>query len=454
MASTPGMKRFVSKPLGQILIERGLITPEQLKKVLEVQKEKGGLCGEIMVSLGYATQEDILNALIAQSGLPYLPPGSYDIDPEVTKLLPEEVIMKYCLIPVDRIGRMLTVVTSDPTCKKSIEEVETITNCKVQLFVASISEVREAIKRYYGKPPGTAQEVKKEEPPGIMENRTSSGVEEQPRNSVTTAGPAPTVEENRTYEIPADLLPLKEYTFANFVVGKANEFTYATAKAVAELPGKTYNPLFIFGSSGIGKTHLLNAIGNLVLSRNGKIRVIYISSERFTRELISAISEDGVEDFRNRYRTIDLLLLDDVQFLAGKERAQEEFFHTFNALFTASKQIVLTSDRPPREIDVLEERLKSRFAGGIITDITLPDLETRIAILKREIENENLQIPDDVLPFLCEKICSNIRELQGALKKVIAFSTLTSQTISLELAKNAIRYILKDQPQNLQEKQK
>ncbi len=235
-----------------------------------------------------------------------------------------------------------------------------------------------------------------------------------------------------------------KYTFENFVVGKSNQFANAAARAVAEHPASAYNPLFIFGGSGLGKTHVMQAIGNEIRHRNGPDTVVhYASAENFMNEMIGAIQSGRTINFRNKYRKIDVLLIDDVQFLQGKESTQEEFFHTFNALHDSHKQIILTSDRPPKEIPTLEERLVSRFEWGLVTDIQAPDLETRIAILRKKSHDDRLIIPDDVLEFIASNVRSNIRELEGSLIRLLAFSSLTDSEINIDLAREVLKDFLK-----------
>jgi chromosomal replication initiator protein len=233
-----------------------------------------------------------------------------------------------------------------------------------------------------------------------------------------------------------------KYTFDTLVIGNGNRFAHAASLAVAESPAKAYNPLFLYGGVGLGKTHLMHAIGHFILGQNPSAKVLYVSSEKFTNELINAIKDDKNEDFRYRYRNIDVLLIDDIQFIGGKERTQEEFFHTFNALYEANKQIILSSDKPPKDITTLEERLRSRFEWGLIADIQPPDLETRIAILRKKAQLENLDVSNDVMVFIADKIASNIRELEGALNRVIAYSSLTEGEITVDLAAEALKDIL------------
>jgi chromosomal replication initiator protein len=232
------------------------------------------------------------------------------------------------------------------------------------------------------------------------------------------------------------------YTFDTFIVGSSNQFAHAACRAVAEAPSRSYNPLFIYGGVGLGKTHLMHAVGQYVLQHDRNLKLTYISSERFMNEMINAVRYDRVIDFRERYRTVDVLLVDDIQFLAGKEGTQTEFFHTFNALYDSQKQIVISSDCPPHEIPSLEERLRSRFEWGLIADIGSPDLETKIAILKKKAEAETVPLPDNVAIYIASKIKSNIRELEGSLIRLIAYASLTGQELSLPLAQEVLRNIL------------
>jgi chromosomal replication initiator protein len=232
------------------------------------------------------------------------------------------------------------------------------------------------------------------------------------------------------------------YLFDAFIVGPSNQFAHAACRAVAEAPSRSYNPLFIYGGVGLGKTHLMHAIGHYVLQQVRTVKLTYISSERFMNEMINAVRYDRVLDFRERYRSVDVLLVDDIQFLAGKEGTQTEFFHTFNSLYDSQKQIVITSDCPPHEIPALEERLRSRFEWGLIADIQPPDLETKVAILKRKAEAEAVPLPDEVAMYIAAKIKSNIRELEGSLIRLIAYASLTGRDISLGLAQEVLKKIL------------
>lgn len=264
-------------------------------------------------------------------------------------------------------------------------------------------------------------------------NEETAELHNKPKNKNNT-------KQNNQDEMNTTLNP--KYTFDSFVIGNSNRFAHAASLAVAESPAKAYNPLFIYGGVGLGKTHLMHAIGHFILNDNPRSKVVYVSSEKFTNELINSIKDDKNVDFRNKYRNVDVLLIDDIQFIAGKERTQEEFFHTFNALHDANKQIILSSDRPPKEIPTLEDRLRSRFEWGLIADIQPPDFETRIAILKKKADVENLTIPNEVMVYIANQIKSNIRELEGALIRIVAYSSLTNNEVSVDLATEALKDII------------
>jgi chromosomal replication initiator protein len=264
-----------------------------------------------------------------------------------------------------------------------------------------------------------------------------------PRVSPPEANAARAMIVNEPVVVPENAQLNARYVFDEFVVGSSNRFAHAAALAVADNPARAYNPLFIYGGAGLGKTHLIQAIGHRVIEKHAKMRISYVSAEGFMNDLILAIRSGITHEFKDRYRNIDILLIDDVHFLAGKESTQEEFFFTFNALHNANKQIVVTSDRPPKEIPTLQERLTSRFEWGLIADIQPPDTETRIAILRKKVEKEHIPIPDDVIQLIAENAKSNIRELEGSLIKLLAYSSLASREITAEMARDVLADMVK-----------
>jgi chromosomal replication initiator protein len=283
---------------------------------------------------------------------------------------------------------------------------------------------------------------------GGADLRVQLRVLEEPPLPVLNAQSAPSVVPTAVRPLPAEVTAVRtdvaginpKYTFDSFVIGSSNRFAHAAALAVAEAPAQAYNPLFIYGHTGLGKTHLLHAVANFVTDHGGGLTCRYVTSETFMNDFINSLRDKRIEGFKQRYRTYDVLLIDDVQFFEHKERIQEEFFHTFNSLYEAGRQIVMSSDRPPRDISTLEERLRSRFEWGLITDIQPPDLETRIAILRKKVKNDQIEIREpELLTFIASRVSTNIRELEGALTRVVAFSSLTGRPLSVDLAQDVLK---------------
>ncbi len=423
--------------LGEMLLSQKVISRKQLRRALEEWENDttGKRLGMILVELGYVSEDTLISFLAKQCGIPHLKLSDYEIDSEVIKYLPPELVSESLAVPIDKLGKILTVAMVDPMDQEAVERIREATGFVVKPIVCTQSDMEEAVERYYGKATLEASKRKKAEREGVA------------------------VEEGAPGEAPAGegleeaLRPLKAYTFDDFVVGEASRFTYATAKAVAEAPARDYNPLFIYSGVGLGKTHLVNAIGNYILQTKPEFKVVYLSSERFTSELVDAIQNNKVKEFRKRYRDVDVLLLDDIHFLAGKERAQEEFFHTFNELYNARKQIVVTSDRPPKSMMTLEKRLRSRFEGGIITDIQPPEMETRVAILKKKLEKSELDINDDVLTLLASRVRTNVRELEGTLRAVIARAEQEGVESGLKFAQKVLVELLGPEAEELDQEE-
>lgn len=303
---------------------------------------------------------------------------------------------------------------------------------QLQLGVPNTFALRKISQDYYAPLQQAVEEV------------LGEGIDVQLDIVARTQEPARPKQQERQQAAPSRVQPPSNsnlnprYTFENFVVGSHNKFAHATAWRVAESPGSAYNPLFLYGGVGLGKTHLMQAIGHQILQLRPDFRVTYISSERFTNELINALRDGSTPDFKNRYRSVDLLLIDDIQFIGGKESTQEEFFHTFNDLHEAGKQIVMTSDRPPNELSTLENRLRSRFQMGLICDIQVPDFETRTAILKKKAAMDGIDLPDEVLHFIARVYKSNVRELEGALIKLMAYTSMTGTQPSVSMAQSVL----------------
>jgi chromosomal replication initiator protein len=356
-------------------------------------------------------------------------------------------IMADALAEIGRPGTLLTFVTEEPSSPFQ-ESVSTPLSSNAPRSAGSLTAqvpvTTETRIQSTSVSPTAAVSAAPVAPPVAIPPVAAAAAAPQPVQVTVETGPRASsgvaVSDEDGNSNPAGLNP--RYTFDTFVVGPSNQFAHAACRAVAEAPARSYNPLFIYGGVGLGKTHLMHAIGHYMVQHGRSLRLTYISSERFMNEMINALRYERILDFRERYRNVDVLLVDDVQFLSGKESTQTEFFHTFNALFDSAKQIVISSDCPPHEITSLEERLRSRFEWGLIADIQPPDLETKVAILKKKADADGMPLPDNVAIYIAGKIKSNIRELEGSLIRLVAYASMTGQEITLPLTQQVLRNVL------------
>lgn len=383
-----------------LVLEQGIITNEQLKEAVDRQWHKGGSLEENLVELGLFTEESIVSIFVNKFGFTALDLNSTYIDPDALKLVPAWLARKLSLIPVRKSEDHLAVAIADPLDKEAVAALKKEAYRDILLFVSKKSDIDALISKYYG--------------------------------SSETLKPS-------TYIHKAEeKLPLiKRYTFDNFVTGKSNDFAYSIALATARSYSEENNPLFIYSGVGLGKTHLLIAIWNYIVEHELHREVLYCTSEDFISELKEAIEQRKMNAFKRKYRSIDVLLIDDIGFFANNDVAQEQFFHIFNYLFQNNKQVVITSDRPPKEHLTFMERLRSRFEGGVIARIDVPDFETRVAILKKKV-NE-VKLSEKVIALIAEKISTNVRELEGALKDILVFCKYKKRSITLEEAEELLQ---------------
>ncbi len=388
------MPEFQEDSLAYKFFKNNLISEEQAKVISEKQKQQGGNAVEHILNEGFMDEKQILAAITTQFGFHYINLDKIEIDKEALSEIPMELVKKLKVLPIRRTKNMLAVTMVDPLDANIRKSLAGATACTILPFVSTGKQIEAAVKQLTA--PQTATKVHQE-----------------------------------------GMSLIEEYTFENFVSGKSNEFPYAISMAVAKSPGKTYNPLFLYSNVGLGKTHLMNAIGNYLKKENPSIKILYATCEYFCSRVVEAIKDNSIADLRESFRQLDLLLIDDIQFLGGRENAQEEFFHIFNSLVQNHKQIVITNDRPPSELTVLQKRLQSRFMGGTVASIDLPDLETRMAILDKK--SADIKIPQDVQRLLAEKFHSSIRDLEGALKTLLSFHRFTKAPIDHELVQHTLR---------------
>ncbi len=398
--------------LSDILQHEKVISEESFQRAREESRLQGGMDIACLINNDYLSEDVLVDFLEKKYNYVYFDLAKHKIENDFIKQIPANIARKFFVVPIAKANNILAVTMLDPVSDEVIENLKKITDYSILPFISRKKDIEKVLYYQYV----SALEV---------------------------------VEDKGNEKIASDEkgLPLmKKFVFDNFIIGSGNSFTYAVAVAVAKFPGGKYNPLFIYSHTGLGKTHLVNAIGNHLIANNPSMKVFYINTERFVKDLVNAIKNNTVDEFHSRYRENDVFLIDDIQFLIGKERAQEEFFHTFNALSQSNKQIIVTSDRPPGEFKNIEERLKTRLAGGIITDIQPPDLETRVAILKKKLslKENKIVLSDEVIFFLAQNISNSVRELEGVLNRLIAISQLTLKggEITLVMAKELLKDIL------------
>ena len=387
-------------PFLDLILEHGIVTNDQLKEAIDRQWNKGGSVEENLVELGHFTEESIVSVFVNKFGFTALDLNSTYIDPDALKLVPAWLARKLSLIPVRKSEDHLAVAIADPLDKEAVTALKKEAYRDVLLFVSEKSNIDAFISKYYG--------------------------------SSETLKPSTYIHKAK------EKLPLiKRFTFDNFVTSKSNDFAYSIALATARSYSEENNPLFIYSGVGLGKTHLLIAIWNYIVEHELHREVLYCTSEDFISEFKEAIEQRKMDTFKRKYRSIDVLLIDDIGFFANNDVAQEQFFHVFNYLFQNNKQVVITSDRPPREHLALMERLRSRFEGGVITSIDAPDFETRVAILKKK--TNEVKLSDEVTSLIAEKINTNVRELEGALKDILVFCKYKKRSITLKEAEELLQ---------------
>jgi chromosomal replication initiator protein DnaA len=466
MANAKGANR----KLGELLIHEEMITHEQLDEALKEKQASNRFLGEILVDLCYISSEELIGFLVRQCRIPHLQLGNFMVSSEIAELIPAEICEEYKLLPIDKLGSLLTVAMVNPIDVEALEKVKAAAEFRIKPILCSWADFTNLFESMYGGAKGRLsrgiEEIPmlgeetpknpKAEAPKAKEPKTQEPVAEERPAEKKQEPPAQSPNENKAAD-KAEEKPdtpkgkaagsaeglIERFTFDTYVVAEVNSFTYALARSVAESPGAEYNPLFIYGNTGLGKTHISNAIGNEIGHSNGGAKIVYTPVSRFIEELLHAVEHDHLSEFREGYGSVDVLILDDVQFLSGRTQAQQEFFNIFNDLYTRKKQVILASDVAPKELEGLEQRLISRFEGGVVACLEAPDYETRLMILKKRGEEAGEEIPAEVLELLANANQSNVRELEGALKKLMAYSSLVGHEITVELAQEMLKHMFK-----------
>lgn len=484
------------KRIGDLLLEQKIITPSMLQQAIDIQKKDYKPLGKILIDLGYISSDELNTILAKQFGSLYINPKTFTLrNDELIDLLPATIARQFICFPFDLIGDELTVVMHDPFDTDAILEINKFCGKQIKPIHAKKQSIIEVLDKIYGStgnvspvednmespqqddfsnitikmsPPSDLQKSAETKLTHLFESTDSfldsfdevlSETQDLPENKLiddssvteteepikrpwaTTIVRKSPVPNSEGIAKPENKLPMSYLTFENFVVAPSNQLAWAAAQNVVSQPGVGFNPLFIYGGVGLGKTHLSNAIGNELIKRYPKAKVYYITIDSFIRELIEAVEHGDLKNFQTKYRNLDTLLIDDVQFLSGQERTQEEFFYIFEQLYRSNGQMVITSDRLPRQIDKLEDRLRSRFEGGLMVDVQIPDLETRIAIFRKKIALRGLEADDEISRLVASRLSSNIRELEGIANRILAQAQLMQEPISMEMVLNILESV-------------
>lgn len=446
--------RGVSRKLGELLIREDMITREQLEEALQEKQASDRFLGEILVGLTYITEDDLIGFLVRQCRIPHLKLSNFQVSPDIAELIPAEICEEHKLIPIDKLGSLLTVAMVNPIDIDALERIKNVVEFRIKPILCSWADFRNLFEKLYGPEQRKISRGFDDIPELIDEDIDGLPQDGSGAPAKSEASPKPAKEKQEDQKVKPSSVGdgggglgegdlIERFTFDTYVVADVNSFTYALARSVAEAPGAEYNPLFIYGNTGLGKTHLSNAIGNKIVQDNGESKIVYAPVTKFIDEMLYAVEHDEVKKFRERYADVDVLILDDVQFLSGRTRAQQEFFNIFNDLYTDKKQIILISDVPPKELEGLEQRLISRFEGGVVSCLEAPDFETRLTILKKRVDESSADVPEEVLELLAKPNQSNIRELEGALKKLLAYSSLVGHEITVELAQEILKHMFR-----------
>jgi chromosomal replication initiator protein DnaA len=432
------------KKLAELLIREEMITRQQLDEALRYKNAADQFIGEILLRLEYVTEEELIGCLVRHCRIPHLKLSNLQVRLEAAELIPPFICDEFKLLPIDKLGNLLTVAMVNPLDVAALDKVKKLVKLRIKPILCSWADFAELYTRIYG---ASQQKLKQMDEEDVEEEEIQKPAERKAPQHKRKAEPV--------REKPSETKPPVEqknlggrglnekFIFENFVVAEANSFTYALAKSVSESPGAEYNPLFIYGNTGLGKTHLSNAVGNEALKRNGKLLVVYIPTSQFVDEMVEAIEHDKMKEFREKFNNVDILVVDDIQFLAGRDKAQEEFFNIFNNIYSRKGQIILISDVPPKKLRGLESRLISRFEGGVVACMEVPDYQTRLTILRQRGEAAGAVVPEEVLDLLAKSIPSNVRELEGALKKLLAYSSLVGHDITIDLAQEILKHLFR-----------